>query len=64
LSGFEPDRPERLESPVFGRSEPEELLIDEVEALWSPIAESDDWAPLYAKLGRIETARRAYNLDD
>jgi len=63
LSGFEPDRPERLENPVFGRTEPEQLLIDEVEALWAPIADADDWAPLNDKLARIETARLAYNLD-
>ncbi|MFZ0270161.1 protein adenylyltransferase SelO [Caulobacter sp.] len=64
LAAFEPDRPERLESPVFNRSEPEELLIDEVEALWAPIAEADDWSPLEAKLARIEAARVAYALGD
>jgi uncharacterized protein YdiU (UPF0061 family) len=59
---YEPDRPERLDHPVFARAEPEELLIEEVEALWSPIAERDDWAPLYAKLERIEESRLAYRL--
>ena len=29
------------------------LLIEEVEALWAPIAERDDWAPLYAKIAAI-----------
>ena len=62
LAGFEPDRPGRLAAPVFQRPEPEELIIDEVEALWAPIAEADDWAPLYAKLDRIEAARTAYAL--
>jgi hypothetical protein len=57
LAAFEPDRPERLEHPVFARDEPEELLIEEVEALWAPIAAEDDWSPLYAKLDRIEAAR-------
>jgi len=64
LSAFEPDRPERLTSPVFGRPEPEELLIEEVEALWAPIAADDDWAPLHAKLDRLEQARQAYDLSD
>ena len=64
LADFEPDRPERLESPVFKALEPEELLIDEVEALWAPIAEADDWSPLHAKLRRIEAARVAYALGD
>jgi serine/tyrosine/threonine adenylyltransferase len=62
LAGFEPDRPERLADPVFQRPEPEELIIEEVEALWAPIAEHDDWTPLHAKLGRIEAARAAYQL--
>ncbi len=33
--------------------EPEEMLIDEVEAIWAAIAEQDDWAPLEAKLTRL-----------
>jgi len=60
LFEHEPDRPERLEHPVFARPEPEEMLIDEVEALWAPIADADDWSSFQAKLGRIEAARRAY----
>jgi uncharacterized protein YdiU (UPF0061 family) len=64
LSAFETDRPERLDSPVFARTEPEEMLIDEVEALWAPIAAADDWAPLHAKLRRLEAARVAYALGD
>uniref|UniRef100_B0SZC8 Protein nucleotidyltransferase YdiU n=1 Tax=Caulobacter sp. (strain K31) TaxID=366602 RepID=B0SZC8_CAUSK len=64
LATFEPERPERLESPVFNGLEPEEMLIDEVEALWAPIAQADDWSPLHAKLGRLEAARVAYALGD
>jgi serine/tyrosine/threonine adenylyltransferase len=64
LASFEPDRPERLESLVFAAEEPEEMLIDEVEALWKPIAETDDWAPLHDKLCRIEAVRVAYALGD
>jgi len=64
LSGFEVDRPERLDDPVFSRPEPEEMLIDEVEALWAPIAAEDDWSPLHDKLRRIEAARVAYALGD
>ncbi len=64
-SAFEsraPARPDALADPWFARAEPEELLIDEVEALWSAIAERDDWAPLAAKLAAIEGARRAWAL--
>ena len=62
LADFEPDRPERLDHAIFAQPDPEELLITEVEALWTPIAAQDDWSPFYAKLDRIEAARRAYDL--
>ncbi|MBU4432956.1 MAG: YdiU family protein [Alphaproteobacteria bacterium] len=61
LADFEPERPERLAHPAFGRDAPEELLVEEVESLWAPIAAADDWAPVYAKLQRIEAARQAYD---
>jgi len=62
LMEHEPDRPERLEHPMFAAPEPEEMLIDEVEALWSAIDTADDWAPLKAKLARLETAKAAWSL--
>lgn len=62
LLEHEPDRPERLEHPMFAAAEPEELLIDEVEALWSAIEQGDDWAPLHAKLTRLDAARSAWAL--
>ncbi|ATQ44066.1 protein adenylyltransferase SelO [Caulobacter mirabilis] len=62
LADFEPHRPERLEHDMFAGPEPEEMLIDEVEALWSAIDADDDWGPLNAKLDRIETARQAWDL--
>ncbi|MEM7566030.1 MAG: selenoprotein O, partial [Pseudomonadota bacterium] len=37
-------------------AEPIDMLIDRVEALWAPIAERDDWAPLYAAIAQIEAA--------
>ncbi|MNI05044.1 hypothetical protein D3C73_579880 [compost metagenome] len=62
LMEHEPDRPERLEHPMFAAAEPEEMLIDEVEALWSAIDTADDWAPLKAKLARLDAAREAWGL--
>ncbi|WP_125256151.1 protein adenylyltransferase SelO family protein [Brevundimonas fluminis] len=53
LFEHEPDRPERLEASRFARAEPEELLIDEVEAIWAAIDSGDDWAPFEAKIARI-----------
>ena len=63
LKGFAADRPERLADPYFARAEPETLLYDEIEALWAPIAEADDWSLFHAKLERIATARIAYKLE-
>jgi uncharacterized protein YdiU (UPF0061 family) len=57
LADFTPDRPERLQDPYFARPGPEELLIDEIEALWAAIAERDDWGPFNAKREAIERAR-------
>jgi hypothetical protein len=56
LDVFEPTHPERLEDPLMQRERPVSLLIDEVEALWDPIAERDDWAPLEAKIAEIRAA--------
>ena len=53
LAGFEPVAG-ALSHPYWAET-PETLLIEEVEALWSPIAERDDWAPLEA---RVATIRR------
>jgi uncharacterized protein YdiU (UPF0061 family) len=63
LVGFEPDRPERLADPYFAQAEPEELLYDQIEGLWAPIAADDDWSAFHAKLAGIETARRAWGLN-
>ena len=62
LEPYAPDRPERLADPYFARPEPEELLYDEIEAIWAPIAEGDDWSAFAAKLAAIERARLAWGL--
>jgi len=62
LADFESDRPERLDADYFARPDPEELLYDQIEALWAAIADADDWAPLDAKLAAIEAARAASGL--
>jgi uncharacterized protein YdiU (UPF0061 family) len=45
----------------FARTTPRTMLIDEMEALWAPIAEGDDWTALYAALDEIEQMRQAYS---
>jgi uncharacterized protein YdiU (UPF0061 family) len=56
------DRPERLESSYFAGPEPEELLYDQIEAIWADIAERDDWGAFNTKLDSIEAARLAWGL--
>ena len=36
------------------------MLIDEVEALWAPIAAEDDWSSLRTKLVDIRNMAEAY----
>lgn len=60
LKAYAPERPERLAADVFAQPEPEEMLIDEVEAIWAPIAQDDDWGPFEAKISRLRAARAAY----
>ena len=62
LAGFDPERPERLADPYFERPEPEELLYDQIEALWAAITTGDDWSAFNDKLGAIERARVAWGL--
>ncbi|MBM3562817.1 MAG: YdiU family protein [Alphaproteobacteria bacterium] len=60
LAQYRPARNVRLDHPYFRRAAPCTMLIDEVEALWAPIDERDDWAPLYGKIAAIEEMRSAY----
>ena len=53
----------RLDHPYFTKLAPCTMLVEEVEAIWAPIAENDDWSAFDGKLERIETARVAYGLD-
>jgi len=59
-----PDRPERLSHDFFQRNEPEELLYNEIEALWEAIAKRDDWGAFDAKLAAIKTASQGWGFAD
>ena len=50
LAAYEP-RKDRAHP--YWSGEPCSMLIDEVEAIWAPIAEHDDWARLNAKIAAI-----------
>ncbi len=44
-----------LAHPYFAAGAPCTLVIDEMEATWTPIAEADDWSALDGKIARIRT---------
>ena len=46
-------RPRKDRTHPYWSDEPCSMLIDEVEAIWSPIAEHDDWTALHAKVAAI-----------
>lgn len=60
LADYLPAASEVLGHPYFARRTPRTMLIDEMEALWAPIAEDDNWAPLNAALAEIAEMRAAY----
>jgi uncharacterized protein YdiU (UPF0061 family) len=63
LEGFVPAPQVQLDHPYFARTEPCTMLIDEVEALWAPIAGNDDWSGLDAKLADIRLMANAYGME-
>jgi serine/tyrosine/threonine adenylyltransferase len=48
-----------LSQPYYQRAMPHTMLIEEVEAVWAPIAERDDWSLFEAKLSQIAALRAA-----
>jgi uncharacterized protein YdiU (UPF0061 family) len=60
LEGFSPDPALSLDHPYFARTTPCTMLIDEVEALWAPIAEQDDWSAFETKRADIAEMASAY----
>jgi len=48
------------EHPYWSGPAPQAMLIDEVEAIWSAIAERDDWNPLYNKVAAVRRMGEAH----
>lgn len=63
LTSATPESPERLEHGYFRGAKPCTMLIDEVEKIWAPIAENDDWAPFEAKIEEISRMREAFGFE-
>ncbi|WP_084420436.1 protein adenylyltransferase SelO family protein [Henriciella litoralis] len=62
LEARTPDRPERLIHAYWQRETPVTLLVDDVEGLWDPIADKDDWSVFEHTLADIEAARQALDI--
>jgi uncharacterized protein YdiU (UPF0061 family) len=62
LMAREPVRPERLAHAIFQAPHPPTLLIEDVEAIWTPIAERDDWSAFDAAVAAISGLRDALDL--
>jgi uncharacterized protein YdiU (UPF0061 family) len=60
LEAYAPVDTSRLDHPYFERANPCTMLIEEVEAIWSPVAEANDWSAFAAKLDDIRTMAGAY----
>ncbi len=57
---FELADPLKLEHPYFKKTAPETLWIEEIEDLWNPIAEKDDWQPFQQKILALRSYRGLY----
>jgi uncharacterized protein YdiU (UPF0061 family) len=64
LAMAEPDRPERISHAYFAAPEPQELIYEEIEALWAAITEHDDWSAFNAKLKSIGVAREGWGFSE
>lgn len=49
-----------LDHPYWDGEAPQSMLIDEVEAIWVPIAEQDDWSALHAKVAALRDMGAAH----
>lgn len=62
LKDFVPRDGVNLDRAFFKRTTACSMLIEEVEAIWKPIADNDDWSVFHAKLKTIDEMREAYGL--
>jgi len=59
ISEYQAASESALSQPYFQGDKPVTMLIDEVEAIWKPIADEDDWREFDKKLNTIANMREA-----
>jgi uncharacterized protein YdiU (UPF0061 family) len=57
LAGYQPFA---NDDPYWSGAAPQSMLIDEVEAIWSAIAERDEWQPLADKIAAVRRMGEAH----
>lgn len=62
LEAYGPSDDVNLDHPYFARTTPRTMLIEEMEAIWAPIAERDDWGRFESTLSEIAQMRDAYGI--
>ncbi len=60
LRDYKPFAGAKIDHAYFKRSAPCTMLIDEVEAIWKPIADDDNWSAFQAKLEAITEMADAF----
>jgi uncharacterized protein YdiU (UPF0061 family) len=63
LQAAKPRNSAALDHPHFQSAKALSMTIDEVEAIWAPIAASDDWSLLSDKIAAIHQMRHAFGGD-
>ena len=64
LQDAHPRNSTALSHPYFKSQKALSMTIEEVEAIWAPIAAGDDWSLLSRKLAAIHQMREAYGGDE
>ncbi|MHA6299874.1 protein adenylyltransferase SelO [Devosia sp. CAU 1758] len=62
LEAYGPADEVNLDHAYFARETPRSMLIEEMEAIWAPIAERDDWTLFESTLSEIAQMREAYGI--
>jgi uncharacterized protein YdiU (UPF0061 family) len=62
MEAYGPTDDVNLDHAYFTREKPRTMLIDEMEAIWAPTAEGDDWSLFESTLSEIAQMRDAYGI--
>ncbi len=62
MEAYGPSDDVNLDHAYFAQTSPRTMLIEEVEAIWAPIAGRDDWTLFESSLSEIAQMRDAYGI--